>query len=235
MLHTENTSDIQAMFDAFQTPMFMAERENPDASFEIICINTAHCSTSGLDRNNACGAPLQEILPASEAQQVEARWRTCAETRAPQRCLESMTLPHGVIHWDTALQHIAMPSGSDRVIGISFQLQQLETSDRHQSTFEDINYFSTLADLQVQNLVSVFENVQREGLFCDHSRARVEHLASICRSVQQALKNVQDTARRGHDDRQRTAPIAQQNAPKGPDISCTVQALFASMQQTEDC
>ena len=235
MLHTENTSDLQAMFDAFQTPMFMAERENPDASFEILCINTAHCRASGLDRNNACGAPLQEILPASEAQQVEARWRTCAETRAPQRCLERMTLPHGVIHWDTALQHIAMPTGSDRVLGVSLQLREPEPSHRNPNVFEDINYFSALADLQIQNLVSVFEDVKQDGLFCSHSRARVGHLAGICRSVRQALKNVQDTVRCGQGDGQRTAPSARSIAEQDQGVSSTVQALFNSARQTENC
>ncbi|WP_300032870.1 hypothetical protein [uncultured Roseobacter sp.] len=165
----------------------------------MVCINAAHQDASGLDAAHIRGAALGEFLPGDEAECTGQLYADCADADTDMRFYESLTLPSGVMHWDTCLQHVPLENGGSRVVGTTFQVLQQTDQDESRLVFDDIRFFSALADMQLQNLVSMFDAARKSELFCANSADRVAQLGSICRGVQKAVNDIQNIARQAGD------------------------------------
>ena len=196
MFSTRSASQLATLFDNFNVPMFAAQRARPDAPFSFMCGNSAWCAVSGLRAADMQGAEPADFLPEEEATAVQARFAGCAATSEDQRYFQSLTLPNGELHWDILLQHAPMRSKADRVVATAMPVLQDTAADTSRLVFDDIRFFSALADLQLQNLVSMFDAAQKSDLFCANSSERVATLSGICRGVQRAVEDIQDTVRR---------------------------------------
>ncbi len=229
MLDTSSADHLAAIFDQFTVPMFAADRPSTQSEFKIICTNQAHAEATGFQQDALRNVALRDLLPESEAAIVIARYTECANRRKNIRYLETLTLPDGVQRWDTSIQHVPLAGGGDRVIGTGFRI----TDDRHaegtRMTFDNIRFFSSLADMHLQNLVSMFEAARDQGLFHNDSANRVAQLCSVCRSVQRSVEDIRETVRRAHPETAATENNAR--AILNDLGSSTLRALYKSAEE----
>ncbi|WP_298915933.1 hypothetical protein [uncultured Roseobacter sp.] len=195
MFDTHSADQLAALFDQFSVPMFAAERSSAQDDFKIICTNEAHAKASGLSTASMRDIEIRELLPQSEAQSVIGKYAQCADMHRDLRYFETLTMPKGLQHWDTSLQHVPLGSGGDRVIGTAFQITSDRYAEGNRITFDNIRFFSSLADMQLQNLVSMFEAARDQGLFTDDSAGRVTRLCGICRTVQRSVEDIKAAVR----------------------------------------
>ena len=196
MFDTRSASQLATLFDHFHVPMFAAQRVRPGAPFVFVCANKAWCDVSGVCPADMRNADPSDLLPRDEAAAVQSRFADCVAAKEDQRYFECLTLPHGLRHWDILLQHAPVRSGIDRVIATAMPVLQDTGAANSRLVFEDIRFFSALADLQLQNLVSMFDAAQKSELFCANSSERVATLSGICRGVQRAVEDIRKTVRR---------------------------------------
>ena len=198
MFNTHSADQLAALFDQFTIPMFAAERPGVGKDFRILCNNRAHAAATGFHDADLRGACPQDLLPAEEASKMAQRYSECADTRKDLRYLEVLHVPKGFVQWNTSLQYVPLKSGGDRVIGTSFQLDSNADPAQSDNLFDDVKYLTSLADLQLQNLVSIFETAHSGSLFTTESANRVAGLSGICRTVQQAVADIKSTVRRAN-------------------------------------
>ena len=103
---------------------------------------------------------------------------------------------------------------------------------------DDIQYFSSMADLQLQNLISTFEIFRDRELFSIQNEQHIDKLAGMCRTVQRAVEDIKKVVRSSNVQLNPSKPpahgisastMAQIKSPAGSD---TIEALFADV--TED-
>ena len=226
MLDTGSADQLAAIIDQFSVPMFAAERASAQSEFKITCINRSHAEATGCTPEAMRDVALHDLLPPGEADIVSRRYAECADTRRDLRYQETLTLPHGVQHWDTSLQHIPLASGGDRVVGVAIKLASEGPVDGAHLTFDNIRFFSSLADMQLQNLLSMFEAARDQGLFSTDSASRVSRLCGICRSVQRSVEDIRETVRRAH-------PQAVRKEHHMPDLGgSTLRAIYDTTEET---
>ncbi|MCV3270091.1 PAS domain-containing protein [Roseobacter sinensis] len=212
MLNTASAEKLAAILDQFSVPMFAAERASKKGDFQLVCMNRARAEATGFEPGAARGRALRDLLPAHQADIVIGRYAECTRTQSPQRYLETLTLPGGVQTWDTTIQPIRLASGADRVIGTAIQVADNVPPSGSQIVYDDIRYFSALADMQLQNLLSMFEAARDQGLFNDDSASRINRLCCVCRSVQRSVEDIRETVRRANSELKGT--------PDGSEDSC---------------
>ncbi len=195
MLNTSSAEKLAAILDQFSIPMFAVERASDTSDFALVCINRAHAEATGLASEGSQGVALRDLLSPKQANNVAGRYAECARTQSPLRYLETLTLPAGVQQWDTTIQPVRLASGADRVIGTAIQIAGDSRSEGTQITFDNIRYFSALADMQLQNLLSMFDAAREQGLFSNDSASRVSRLCGVCRSVQRSVEDIRQTVR----------------------------------------
>lgn len=200
MLDTDSADQLAAIFDQFSVPMFAAERASVQSEFKIVCINQAHAEATGFEPITLRDTAVRDLLPRTEADFAIGRYAECARTQNSLRYLETLTLPDGVQQWDTSIQPVQLAGGGDRVIGTTFKIADAENTNGAQMTYDNIRYFSALADMQLQNLLSMFEIARVQGLFNTDSAGRVHRLCGICRSVQRSVEDIRETVRRASPD-----------------------------------
>lgn len=199
MLDTQDAEQLRALFNHFDVPIFAAERLNSKTPFKLFSLNKCFSDASGIDPAITIGQPLDRVFPNTDDGSINAQFKKCADTRRGIRFRQRLELPSGSKPWDICLQHAPLATGGDRVVAVAFALQDRANEEPQEIAFSDIAYFSALADLQLQNLISIFENAQRNGLFAQNSSLYPEHLAGLCRSIQQAVHDVQDKVRCSSD------------------------------------
>ncbi|MBW4706852.1 hypothetical protein KX928_03530 [Roseobacter sp. YSTF-M11] len=192
MFETQSADQLAALLDHFSVPMFAAERSNGEDFFKIVCTNEAHATATGLLSTSLRDVSIRDILPEPEALNVNGKYSQCADLHSDIRYFETLTMPQGIQHWDTSIQHVPLKSGGDRIIGTAFQVTSDRYADGNQITFDNIRFFSSLADMQLQNLVSMFEAARDQGLFSDDSAGRVTRLCGICRTVQRSVEDIKE-------------------------------------------
>lgn len=200
MLDIDSADQLAAIFDQFSVPMFAAERPRAQNEFKILCVNQAYADVTGFQPGELRNAALHDLLPSCEADTVTGRYAECADTRHNMRYMHTLTLPKGVQQWDTSIQHVPLHCGGDRVIGTGLKVACDLSTEGTRTTFDNIRFFSSLADMQLQNLVSMFEAARDQGLFSTDSVSRITRLCGVCRSVQRSVEDIRETVRRAHPD-----------------------------------
>ncbi len=189
MFQKSSPDDLLALFNQFRFPVFAAERPARGAPFRILCVNNTFETAVGPDAATEDGICWADVS-AGGAASVRSRCMACADARADIRFKQILPTPDGSRLWDVSLQHVPMPGSGDRVIGVAFRIRSNVQAEKHRKMRDDIRFFSSLADLQVQNLVSMFETAQQSDLFCTDNAGRVDRLIGICRGVQQAVGDI---------------------------------------------
>ncbi|QJF49800.1 PAS domain-containing protein [Roseobacter ponti] len=189
MFQNSSADELLVLFNQFHFPVFAVERPAPGAPFRVLCVNKSFGTAAGPDATTADGVSWADFT-ADGADSVRSRCNTCADARAGVRFEQLLPTPDGPRFWDVSLQHVPLPCKGDRVIGVAFEIRGDAQAGKNQRMHDDIRFFSSLADLQVQNLVSMFEAAQQSDLFCTDNTGRVDRLIGMCRGVQQAVGDI---------------------------------------------
>jgi hypothetical protein len=102
------------------------------------------------------------------------------------RYIETLTLPRGLVRWDTSLQFVPLKSGGERIIGTTMELND-KLSD---PVIEDLRFHAAVAGYQLRNFVTVLEGARAEEVAGAGGAARFARLAALSRTVDQALVEI---------------------------------------------
>lgn len=195
MFDTSSPKELAELFDNFSVPMFAADRRAPGEGFKLVCINHALEKTSGFSYGDCQGADIYDLLPESEATEVSRKYALCADNRCDVRYREKLTMTNQILEWDTSLQFVKLPDGSERIVGTAFQIVKSRSDTLKTLAFDDIQYFSSIADLHLQNLISMFETAASEEIFNGNNLQRINKLTGVCRAVQRSVDDIKEVVR----------------------------------------
>ncbi|MFD2738335.1 hypothetical protein ACFSUD_02015 [Sulfitobacter aestuarii] len=202
MFDTSSPEELADLFDNFSVPMFAADRRSQGERFRLTCINRALERASGFMRIDGTGADLRDLLPPDEAEEVNRKYALCADNRCDVRYKEKLTMAHQVMEWDTSLQYVKLPDGRERIVGTAFQIIKSSQDAVKTLAFDDIQYFSSIADLQLQNLITIFETAANDEIFNADNMQRISKLSGVCRAVQRAVSDIKEVVRSSREQQE---------------------------------
>lgn len=238
MHKTASAAALTKLLNQFSVPMFAVERKDPRATFRFVCLNEAMAVTGGRSAARTIGKSTFDLMPTTEAEIVNARYLECAQTREVVRFQDGFTTLGRRVIWDTTLQFMELSDGAQRIVGTSIQLSQQDTVLPETVTYENINYISTMADYQLQNLVTLFETYRDRDLFQAEAAPRIDRLSGMCRSIQRAVSDIRKIAQGAQNQRQPIGDQLVSNSMNAVDsnfvCSGIVRALVACSTETQD-
>ncbi len=235
MQDTVSTGALSQLLDQFSVPMFAVERSGPFATFRFVSMNKSMAAAAGRTAVSSIGRSMFDLLDVAEAEVANNRLLECALTRNVLRYRERFTTSGTKSIWDTTLQFVPLSGAGERVLGTSILLSSEDTATPEVTTLEDINYISTMADFQLQNLVSLFETYRSQELFRPEAAPRIAKLGGMCRSIQRAVIDIKKIADRAQRMQQPPAAAAETSVVRATEgtmrCSDTVRALVEYSQQ----
>lgn len=226
MFDTPQLVDIETHIKQFPVPMFAVERSSPEDDFRFLHRNQELQNIDQPDAGEMTGQSAFDIWPLAEARRLQARFEECCDARGTIRFRDVRTTAGHEVIWDTTLQYFENKYGADRLVGTTVALTATPVAkDR---AFEDIRYMSAVADMQLQNLINLFESFRNDNLFSIQNEQRVSNVSRLCRTVQAAVSDITrivrnaDTDRPGQPKQDALPPRACSETPLGSD---TLKAL----------
>jgi hypothetical protein len=202
MFDTLDYHQIGQLLDQFPVPMFALAYRRRSDRFDLICANAALRAALRV----GAGEALTE-LPFLQDDSAGAACRAAIDTGESRRFHAQSGQTGHSLHWDVMVQPSQGADGRIRLIGTAVDLA---TGQRpNDLVLDDLNYLSSLADLQIENLITVCNMFGTGGLPTGHSDFRLAKLSGICRSVQQAVAEIKHTVREAQTlSQQSSAPAA---------------------------
>jgi hypothetical protein len=228
-------SALETLLNQFSVPMFALDRAGPQDAFRFVCINDALEQGGDWPAENVLGRSVYELLPKVEADIAHTRYTQCIDQGGALRYSDRFTTAGRPVVWDTTLQHVALKDGGDRVVGTCIKIAEDLPEAHQEPALDDIQYFSSMADLQLQNLISTFEIFRDRELFAIQNEQHIDKLAGMCRTVQRAVEDIKKVVRTSHNSPSRPELMKRDSAKpvvarvKCPAGSDTVEALFADV------
>lgn len=185
---------LAQLLNQFSAPMFALERTNLSAPFRFVHINDAMEQVAHCDRHEIIGTLLSKVLPVHDHKSIMRYFMHSIETGEVIRFRESFAFSGESSRWDVTLQPILLADGSNRIIATCIQ-EAAASYLPETPALDDIQYFSSIADFQLQNLISTFETCQAGDLFEGQSNQRIERLSGMCRAVQRAVADIKKSLR----------------------------------------
>ena len=230
-------SALERLLNQFSVPMFALDRSGSNNAFSYVCINRALESAGGKPANQVLGRSVHDLLPKLEADIAHTRYSQCAEQRGDLRFRDRFTTAGKPVLWDTTLQHVMLKDGGDRIVGTSIRMTEEGCQAQKDPALDDIQYFSSMADLQPRNLISTFEIFRDRELFAIQNEQHIDKLAGMCRTVQRAVEDIKKVVHTNPGPlKLAKVPLHEPAKPhpariKNPAGSDTVEALFADVAE----
>ena len=230
-------SALERLLNQFSVPMFALDRSGSNGAFSFVCINRALESAGARPANQVIGRSVHDLMPKIEADIAHTRYSQCAEQRADLRFRDRFTTAGKPVVWDTTLQHVVLKDGGDRVVGTSIRMTEEDCQVQKDPALDDIQYFSSMADLQLRNLITTFEIFRNRELFSIRNEQHIDKLAGMCRTVQRAVEDIKKVVHTTHSQVHHSkAPQRLVTRPTAAQIKCpagsdTVEALFAEVAE----
>ena len=193
MLNTLSNAALERLLNQFSVPMFALERAAQSADFSITCVNTAMERLCGLSRDDMIGRSIVEMAAATE--EVRAHYQRCVSTRETIRFSFLFTREQRRMSWDQTLQFVPGPDGLDRVIATALKPCEEVPHIRDELAFEDLNYYATIADLQLENLSSGFASAAERARVGVVDEDRIMRLHAVCRTIQSTVGDIKSVVR----------------------------------------
>jgi|GEM_PF-1424319 len=194
MFKSNDTSKMRKQLDRFAIPMFIAELRTDDSQFEILALNAAHETHSGMVMADVIHRPLSDILPAEEAREVNTRYSRCIQQDGPVRYREQLCMPHGTMIWDTSLSRLSLPDGRERVIGTAVIVKRVKRHDLDTLAFQDVEYFSSSSSMRLNQITDVLEAVESGRISPEQLAGSAGMLAALCRSIDETMRELRGIA-----------------------------------------
>ncbi|KIN62740.1 PAS 9 domain containing protein [Sulfitobacter noctilucicola] len=231
MFQTLSIPKLEELLDQFSVPMFVIERTGPRESFILATLNRAFEELSGTSRHDLLGQPIIRLASTGMPEEAISYYRNCIRTGETVRFSYTYTDENGDVLWETTLQHANGPDNEDRIIATAMKLPREQSALQDQLAFDDLHYFSSMADLQLENLSSAFDSVVCRPGFTEIDEDRVMRLHAVCRTVQRSVADIKDIVRRAQirHARQVAPPIASctHKMDTGPQLD-TARAIVAT-------
>ena len=212
MLNTLSIAQLDELLDQFSVPMFVIERREPDHDFRITCMNSALEELAGQMRQDLLGKPVLEL--AATAEEMLEFYQRCVNTRQTIRFAFLFTKEQREIRWDKTLQYTCSPEGYDRVIATVVKISEEAPLLQDRLAFEDVRYFSSIADLQLENLSSAFKSATEQARVTPIDEERIMRLHAVCRTIQSTVGDIKEIVRSAQA---RHKSAARKTAPEGSD------------------
>lgn len=190
MYHMLSEADLAQVLNQFSVSMFAVERQRTAMPFTIICLNEAMQAGLADPDRNLVGCPMSDLLPQKERDILHARLSECAALQDVARFRDCFSLMATTGQWDVTLQPARLSDGRERIVATVIAQHHAPDPQPDTVTFEDIQYFSSMADYQIQNLISLFESMEKDDLFETAAEQRIARLGGMCRTVQRAVTDI---------------------------------------------
>ncbi len=228
MFDTLSNGQLETLLEQFTVPMFIIERHHSDTDFQMVGMNTALERLSDQPRDSIVGRSVFDMALTGGATDAGVHYLKCATTRSVVNFSYLLKRPDGEARCDVTLQYGQSPEGNDRIIAtvIHMMLQGPELQDK--IAFDDVSYFSSIADLQLENLSCAFSNASIDAQVTMIEEERIMRLHAVCRTIQRSVSDIKDIVRRAqerHSSHLRAPP--QDFLPNAGETNCmdTVRAL----------
>lgn len=196
MFNTLSLSQIEHVLDLFSVPMFVISRQEPTSDFRLVGMNAALERLVGRPRSAIHGRSISEIDLIGMPDSAQENFLRCVENKEVIHFTYVFIQDDCEVRWDTTLQYSRSPDEYDRVIATTIKVPQEQPLLQDKLAFEDVRYFSSIADLQLENLSRAFSSVTTETQVTPIDEERIMRLHSVCRTVQRSITDIQEIVRR---------------------------------------
>jgi hypothetical protein len=195
MLNMLSIAQLENLLDQFSVPMFLVERQETADEFRISTLNRAFEDLSGLPRQNIVGQSIVKLAAAAAAKDTVKYYSQCVTTRRPIRFTFLFSQDHSQSYWDNTLQYARSPEGHDRVIATAIKVPDVQPLLQDRLAFEDLRYYASIADLQLENLSSAFSAVTQMARVTPIEEERISRLNATCRTIQRTVSDIKKIVR----------------------------------------
>ena len=220
MFNTLPLSQVEHVLELFSVPMFVIERQEPASDFRMVGMNAALERLVGQPRSAIHGRFISEIDLLGMPDKAQENFQRCVTEKEVVNFTYLFTQDECEVRWDTTLQYSRSPDEFDRVIATTIKVPQERPLMQDKLAFEDVRYFSSIADLQLENLSRAFSSATTEARVSPIDEERIMRLHAVCRTVQRSVADIQDIVRRAQS---RHATLHFHAIQKQPDDLATLQ------------
>lgn len=195
MLSTLTIAQLEKLLEQFSVPMFAIETEGPGSDFCITCMNSALEDLAGQPREELQGRSILEIAANTAIEDTIEYYQRCVRTRQTIRFAFLFDNERQPMHWNKTLQYARSPEGYDRVIATAIKVPTETPLLQDRLAFEDVRYFSSIADLQLENLSCAFDSATEQARVTPIEEDRIMRLHAVCRTIQSTVSDIKGVVR----------------------------------------
>lgn len=195
MFNTLSITRLEKLLNEFSVPMFVNERDGPNSTFRITGVNAALEELAGMPRNRLLGRCIMDMAASGVVADALEHYQRCVSTRQPIRFPFLFLQEQTETCWDKILQYARSPEGYDRVIATAIRIPYERPALQDRLAFEDVRYFSTMADLQLENLSNAFDTAAQDAQVQHLDTDRFNRLQALCRTVQSTVGDIKQVVR----------------------------------------
>ena len=195
MLNDLSVAQLDQLLEQFSVPMFVIETQGPGSDFVITCLNSALEDLAGQSRSELLGRSILEIAATDAATDTARHYERCVQTRQTIRFAFLFGNENRATCWNKTLQYARSPEGYDRVIATAVKVPADTQDLQDRLAFEDVRYFSSIADLQLENLNNAFANATQQARVTPIDEERIMRLHAVCRTIQSTVADIKQVVR----------------------------------------
>ena len=199
MFDTLSNGQLETLLEQFTVPMFIIERCHPDDDFRMVGMNTALARLSDQPRESIVGRSVFDMALTGGASDAKAHYLRCATTRSVVNFSYVWKRPEGEARCDVTLQYGQSPEGNDRIIATVIHMMLPGPTLQDKIAFDDVSYFSSIADLQLENLSCAFSTASIDAHATVIEEERIMRLHAVCRTIQRSVSDIKDIVRRAQE------------------------------------
>lgn len=189
MFDTLPISRLSTILAHFAFPMLIAERPDQKTEFRTVATNAPFEKIAGpMDTMN--GSALRQMVPQVVVDHVVRAFKEPDLITTSQQFNATIFGEEKDIPCELTLQYLRAPERYDRVVVTARPTPEHDLDLQDKLAFEDVRYFSFLADLQLENLNNAFvcatEQIDEE---------RIMRLHAVCRTIQRTVSDINNVVK----------------------------------------
>jgi len=194
MFDTLPISHLATMLTHFAFPMLVAERPDAKTEFRMVAMNAALEDIAG-PQDTMGSRTLRDLFPPNVMDEVIQSFNANEDRQQTQQFRSVLCGMSGEVPCDLRLQYLRCPDGFDRVIATAQEARAFDLDLKDKIAFEDIRYFSFIADLQLENLNSAFLSATEQAHIAPIGEERIVRLHAVCRTIQRTVSDIKDVVK----------------------------------------
>lgn len=189
-------TELDQLLEQFSVPMFVIERRSAGHDFHMVGLNSALEELAEQPRSSLVGRSISKIAPIGLPDDARQRYMECVTSKKTVRFAYVFVHEDREVRWEATLQYAQSPEAHDRVIATAIQVPQERALLQDRLAFEDVRYYSTIADLQLENLNNAFSSVSQEAQVTPIDEERIMRLHAVCCTIQRSVADIKDIVKR---------------------------------------